>query len=62
MEEKPINQIYKEINRIYKELEIAQTAVECRNEMVEILKTENVKLAEENQMLMNKVLELEYKK
>lgn len=39
-----------------------EETIKCREEIIEILKRENAELAKENQMLINKVLELEYKK
>lgn len=49
-------------NQLYKELDRKESAIKCRDEIIEILKRENAELAKENQMLINKVLELEYKK
>lgn len=49
------------INQIYEELDKKEATIKCRDEIIEILKRENAELAKENQMLINKVLELEYK-
>lgn len=49
-------------NQMYKELDKKEATIKCRDEIIEILKRENAELAKENQMLVNKVLELEYKK
>ena len=50
------------MNQIYKELDKKEATIKWRDEIIEILKRENAELAKENQMLINKVLELEYKK
>ena len=50
------------MNQVYKELDKKEQTIRCRDEIIEILKRENAELAKENQMLINKVLELEYKK
>ena len=50
------------VKNIHKELENKEQTIKCRDEIIEILKRENAELAKENQMLINKVLELEYKK
>ena len=50
-----------EVKKLHKLLENQELMIRTRDEIIEIIKRENLGLVEENKMLMNKIMELQQK-